>query len=89
LNYDDSPVFLVDTIGNKGLSGSPVVAMASGIFSPGENFGDDSVIGSWKKFIGVYAGRVGEDGIWSQLGRVWKAEVIDELFLNSPQDGKP
>jgi hypothetical protein len=80
LNYDESPVFLVDTIGNRGVSGSPVVAVGSGMFLPDAELSGDSVIGSWKRFVGVYAGRLGEDGIWAQLGRVWKASLIDELF---------
>ena len=81
LGYEDTPVFLVDTVGNRGLSGSPVVASGSGVFIPNGKLGDDTVLGTWKKFVGVYAGRLGEAGIQSQLGRVWKAEVIDELFL--------
>lgn len=86
LGHDGDQVILIDTIGNKGLSGSPVVAFGSGMFSPTGSFSSDSVIGTWKRFIGIYAGRLGEEGIWSQLGRVWKAELLDELFATIDSD---
>lgn len=80
LDYDNEPLLLVDTAGNEGMSGSPVIARGSGLFSPDSDFSDSTVFGSWKKFIGVYSGRLGVCGVRGQLGRVWKAEALDELF---------
>lgn len=77
--------FLIDTLGNQGLSGSPIIARGTGVFLPdgqAEGLTLNSVIGSWEKFIGVYAGRVGDEGIGFQLGRVVHARQIEELFRN-------
>lgn len=83
LNHQDRPMFLLDTIGNAGLSGSPVIGRGSGVFNKGEN-GDGwtgtQVIGTWENFIGIYSGRMSSEGIGSQLGRVWKASVLEEIF---------
>ena len=82
LDYDDKPVFLLDTIGNRGLSGAAVVGRGTGIFdkNSGANLSSDAVIGTWFNFVGIYAGRISDSGIGSQLGRVWKRSVIDEIF---------
>lgn len=83
LNYQDQPVFLMDTVGNKGLSGSPVIGRGSGIYKKdkiGGVLGPTDIIGTWENFIGIYAGRVAEQGIGSQLGRVWKEIVIEEIL---------
>ena len=85
LDYDNKPVFLVDTIGNKGLSGAAVIGRGKGIFdsNPGKRLSPDAIFGSWSNFIGVYAGRISKTGIGSQLGRVWKKSVIDEIFKHN------
>ena len=83
LNYQEQPVFLMDTIGNKGLSGSPVIGRGSGVYKKDQNGGAlalTDIIGTWENFIGIYAGRVAEQGIGSQLGRVWKESVIEEIL---------
>ena len=81
-SIDEFPFLVVDTIGNQGLSGSPVLARASGIRIPnGSNeITDETVIGTWENLIGVYAGRMDKAGIGSQLGRVWKVDLIDDLL---------
>ncbi len=82
LNFDDKPVFLLDTIGNKGLSGAPVIGRGTGILSKGKVVALDTITGTWENFVGIYSGRLGDTGIESQLGRIWKKEVIDEIFRN-------
>ena len=84
LDYDEKPVFLLDTIGNSGLSGSPVIGNGNGIFEKDntKTITANSIIGSWKNFVGIYAGRLSETGIGSQLGRVWKSHLIDEIMNN-------
>jgi hypothetical protein len=83
LDHEEKPMFLLDTIGNEGLSGSAVIGRASGILrAPSDKgrLGGNSKIGTWENFIGIYSGRVSRDGIGSQLGRVWKASVIEDIF---------
>lgn len=72
------PEILIDTLGNEGLSGSPVIAQASGVFAPKDN--GKPGIGTWRNFLGIYAGRTSEDGVGFQLGRVWKAGLLNEIF---------
>lgn len=83
LNFEEKPMFLFDTIGNRGLSGSPVIGRDKGILkvdgsAVGASLSD--IIGTWEKFIGIYAGRLSDEGIGSQLGRVWHASVIMEIL---------
>ncbi|KHQ53304.1 trypsin-like peptidase domain-containing protein [Mameliella alba] len=81
LGFQDRPVVLVDCIGNRGLSGAPVICVANGLLAPdGEQDTGNWSIGRWRKLLGVYAGRLGDCGLAAQMGRVWKAEVISELF---------
>lgn len=85
LNYDNLPVFLCDSATRKGLSGSPVFGKALGLFDahgkridPYDN--DLSFFGHWNVFLGVYAGRVGDEQDGFQLGRVWRGSVLSELL---------
>ena len=82
VEQDGLPMIFIDTIGNQGLSGSPVIACSSGIFNPTASVGisSDTIIGSWRNFLGVYSGRIGDSGVSFQLGRVWKARVIEEIL---------
>jgi len=79
LNFNSLPMFLLDTIGNAGLSGSPVIGRASGAFGlPGKK--TPEYLGTWDNFAGIYSGRISSDGIGSQMGRVWKSSVLNEIF---------
>lgn len=82
LGFGGDQVFLIDTIGNRGLSGSPVIATGSAVESMA-NGGYSITPGRWHAFLGVYAGRMGDKGVGAQLGRVWKKEQIDEVCQNS------
>lgn len=84
LDFEGSPVFLIDTVGNRGLSGSPVIVRKSGVYdpTPGPALSLQGIVGEWENFIGIYAGRMSDSGIGSQLGRIWKAEVIQEIIEN-------
>ncbi|MEC7769813.1 MAG: hypothetical protein VX798_01430 [Bacteroidota bacterium] len=84
LDYDKKPVFLLDTIGNSGLSGSPVIGNGNGIFEKDstKTITNKTIIGSWQNFVGIYAGRLSSTGIGSQLGRVWKSHLVDEIMNN-------
>jgi len=83
LDHNERPSFLVDTLGNPGLSGSPVIARASGIFDIGSGnkpISPNAIIGSWENFVGIYSGRIGDEGVSFQLGCVWKGSVIEEII---------
>jgi len=73
--------YLIDTLGNRGLSGAPVIGKGTGILNPGgdRNVTLQSKIGTWLNFCGVYAGRMSDHGVGSQLGRVFPPEVVREL----------
>lgn len=88
LNFEGQPVLLVDTLGRHGMSGAPVIARSSGVFSPGGTVKPtlDTVVGTWENFVGVYGGRIGERDIGFQLGRVWKYSALKEI-LENPLEG--
>ncbi len=73
----DRPVMLVDSRTRPGSSGSPVIAYRSGGAVPMEN-GDTSIFTApvWR-FLGVYSGRINPE---SDLGYVWKAQVVREII---------
>ena len=81
LDAEGLPLIYVDTATRSGMSGSPVVyRQRRGI----------SVINKEKQhfsrffmsFVGVYSGRIGENKDFTvQLGKVWKASVIDEIIV--------
>lgn len=79
LDFLGQPIVLVDCMGNRGLSGAPVIIRGSGILVD-EEISDNTLLGSWQNFLGVYSGRVSENGIGAQLGRVWKSDCVHELF---------
>lgn len=70
INYDGKPIFLVDATTRGGMSGSPVVILESGMV---EMSNHGIAQGTFRKFLGIYSGRIDRD---SEIGRVWKPEVI-------------
>lgn len=83
--YKDRPIFLCDSATRPGLSGAPVFAKALGFFSQEYSRIDPfakavQFLGSWPVFLGVYAGREGDEVDGFQLARVWKRSVLDDLF---------
>lgn len=85
LDYEGVPVFLVDSRTRQGQSGAPVFAYRTGlallengaIVKAAENAGI-------YRFLGVYSGRIHSE---SDIGRVWKASVIEDLvsaFVAAP-----
>jgi hypothetical protein len=71
---------LVDTASRTGMSGSFVVAQHTGIFNPSGHWRDDSWIGTGRKILGVYSGRIGPSDFEAQVGIVWRHELIDEIL---------
>ncbi len=80
-DWDKLPKFLIDTATRPGLSGSPVIMQRTGVHGmKNQKFDHDTIIGTIRRFVGVYSGRIGEDELKAQLGIVWKAQVINEII---------
>lgn len=78
LDYDDLPLFLLDSRTRKGQSGSPVIALRSKSYI--DQHGNHNIITSpivW--LYGIYSGRINSA---SDIGRVWKLSAIKELVEN-------
>jgi hypothetical protein len=67
-----------------------VICAHSGVRMPSGKMGDKSVIGTVKKFVGVYSGRLygldAEEGKLPEatdIGQVWKTSVIDEIVASN------
>jgi hypothetical protein len=82
-NFRSMPGFLIDTATRSGMSGSPVIARHDGSISP------DAVIGSVKKFIGIYSGRLGDNPMEVQLGMVWRVDVLEDIVTGSTKGFNP
>ena len=78
LDVDDLPLLYVDTASRPGMSGSPVVYRRYGM----NNMGIHDF-----NLIGIYSGRVNtETELDTQLGLVWKAQVIEEIIKGGVRD---
>lgn len=83
INFDDLPVMLVNCTSRSGMSGSPVIIHKSSGLAEIDGFGTKSIHEPTWEFIGVYSGRVATPEMpsceSSELGRIWKAEIVYEL----------
>jgi hypothetical protein len=81
VDIDGKPLLYANVTGCQGLSGAPVVMRTSGnyINGKGEHIWSTDLL---TKFLGIYSGRAHED---SNVCRVWKATVIDELNRPEPR----
>jgi hypothetical protein len=80
INILDLPQFYIDSLTHRGMSGSPVFAIYPSYYR-----GQDSIIMSNNnkpqlEFLGCYSGRLGETGLSSQLGTIWKEEAIIQII---------
>lgn len=91
LDHEGKPLMLVDAATREGMSGAPVLLRYTGLFSPSGEVTADSYFGITDRFIGIYSGRIEPkpliptvdgrvDEFGSQIGRVWKASVINEII---------
>ncbi len=85
INYDKLPCMLIDSRAFTGMSGSPVIVSHAGFWSPSGKI-HDGQLGTVTDFIGVYSGRLKSkldtDKDISDIGKVWKKEVIDEIIAS-------
>lgn len=81
------PKFLVDATGRGGMSGSPVYRIQRGAITLANGLG----LGTKKEFIGLYSGRVPIENTResSELGFVWRPEIVEEFLKNWTLDEKP
>jgi hypothetical protein len=83
VDIDGLPKLYVDTATREGMSGSPVFAQETGFWTPEDKDRmDDAVLGTGRRFLGIYSGRVGNDPFKAQLGVVWKVTCIEEIIKN-------
>ncbi|SMF66355.1 hypothetical protein SAMN02745866_04260 [Alteromonadaceae bacterium Bs31] len=80
IDLNQLPKFYVDTATREGMSGSPVYAQSNGFSVPQGKGLKDSILGTSRKFAGIYSGRVGDDPFFAQLGIVWKEKAIIEII---------
>ena len=91
------PKMLVDTASRKGMSGSPVIAKYEYHLTRGKDGKLTKVIDKEHMiFCGVYSGRINklhnkdesEDSLDTQLGIIWKTQVIEEIIEGACLDTK-
>lgn len=97
LPTEGHPKFLIDIAGRGGLSGAPVYQLQRGTIID-ESYPNDinSIsLGEKIEFLGVYTGRVGNKSPnqavkeSSDLGFVWRSEIVVELLNNGVPDELP
>ncbi|WP_176556238.1 S1 family peptidase [Rubellimicrobium rubrum] len=80
LSQDGKPQYYVDTIGNAGLSGAPVIHVRQQLDSYDAELGTRYKLSKKTAFAGVYAGRLGDSGLRSQIGRVFHPDTLAQIF---------
>ena len=85
IDVNDLPSFIIDTATREGMSGSPVIARATGGYA---RAGGGGVLsgGTFSQFLGVYSGRYVGKIDEAHLGIVWKAVVIEQI-IDDPAPG--
>ena len=81
LDYDNRPLFLIDSRTRPGQSGSPVIAYRGGGMIRLSDGGAGVFRGPVTLLMGIYSGRVNEE---SDLGFVWKTAAIRDLIAAIP-----
>lgn len=83
VDYDDRPAFLIDARTREGQSGSPAILHLTPNGRP-TLFTDGSVRSYGREMsflLGIYSGRLNKN---SDLGIVWRTEVIQEILDSIP-----
>ena len=83
LDYDDKPMFLIDSRTRPGQSGSPVISFFGGgslVDKTGNMFVG---LPPQHELLGIYSGRINSE---SDIGRVWKTEAILETVQGGIRD---
>jgi hypothetical protein len=80
VNFNDRPMFIVDTTSRPGMSGSPVYAVRTGAYRSADGSLRTATVSYIAKFLGVYS----EQNLNAELGGVWKADVVMALYDSLP-----
>lgn len=90
------PKFYIDIAGRGGLSGAPVYRAERGFVLEERGSGQQARLGEKLQLIGLYSGRAADQmsietrtGESSDLGFVWRAEVVSELLAGGVLDEQP
>lgn len=78
IDFNDLPLFLIDSRTRPGQSGSPVIIYHDGGMIPMKDGASAIFGGPVERLLGIYSGRINKD---SDLGFVWKASVIREILV--------
>lgn len=82
IDMEGLPYFYADTATKSGMSGSPVVYYKDRSIVM-VNEARAEISRHWTKFVGIYSGRLGANSDVrndAQLGRIWKASVIEDIL---------
>lgn len=77
IDYNDLPIFLIDSRTRPGQSGSAVIVHRNGGAVTMADGSTAIMAGPVTKFLGIYSGRINEQ---SDLGMVWKAAAVGEII---------
>jgi hypothetical protein len=77
INFQGKSVFLVDATTRPGMSGSPVYAVRSGFVRTSHGMMGG---GGMVKFLGIYSEQIPA----AEIGGVWKAQLVRELYDSLP-----
>ena len=93
---DGHPKFYVDMAGRGGLSGAPVYRVQRGTIMEQTPGGQSIGFGEKTEFVGIYTGRAADQmpaqdrtGESSDLGFVWRADVVEEMIAEGVLDEQP
>ena len=80
--FNFEPKILVDASTFPGMSGSPVFAIASGVFDTIEGNRMEAAVE--RRFLGIYSSNIilSKTGESLELGTVWKAKVMIDIIEN-------
>lgn len=78
VDFNDLPCFLIDARTRQGQSGSPVVSYSPGGGTAMRDGSFAMFAGPVTNLLGIYSGRINKE---SDLGRVWKMGVIEEILI--------
>ncbi len=79
LDYDNMPVFLIDATTRPGMSGSLVVLRLTGGYETKSGGAMMASSGMATLFLGIYSAQQTD----SEIGKVWRPEVITEILNTS------
>lgn len=83
MDWNDLPVFLIDSRTRPGQSGSPVIQYSRGGAVALADGATAVFAGPVERLVGVYSGRINDQ---SDLGFVWKRTVISDILEGKRRD---